>query len=124
MSSFYKYSVVAKIGDQGIQDLGNRVSINDAGKIAFNGDLDSGQFGENAVFVWDGTLNNISSNTLGSGINFGTAVQINNQDKVIANSRRTNGVGVTYLYDGKATNDFTVLASAGGSNDSLLTTTV
>lgn len=84
MSSFYKYNVVATIGDQGIQDLGNRVSINDAGKIAFNGDLDSSQFGENGVFVWDGALNNISSNTLGSGINFGTAVQINNQDKVIA----------------------------------------
>lgn len=54
MSSFYKYDVVARIGDQSIQDLGFRTSINDAGKVAFVGDLDSSQFGENGIFVWDG----------------------------------------------------------------------
>ena len=40
MSDFYEYKTIAKVGVQGIQDLGNRTSINDAGTVALTGDLD------------------------------------------------------------------------------------
>jgi hypothetical protein len=92
--AFYKYDIIAKAGDLGIQKLENRPSINDLGQVALVGDFDTNVFGSNAVFVGDGStpLKQISSTTESSRA-FGTAVQINNSGQVIANWRYTTGLG-------------------------------
>ncbi len=87
MDKFYEYQIIAKIGDEGIQDLGNRTSINDEGVVAFTGDLDTSTFGNNTVFVGSGSsLTNVAklSNLISSTRKFSTPVQINNAGQVIA----------------------------------------
>jgi len=113
---FYQYDIIAKTGDAGIQKIEFRTSINDVGKIAFVGDLNTNVFGGNAVFVGDGSSlpNNISGTALNAR-NFGTALQINNNNQVIASWTNTNGTSAVELYNGNGVNNFQVIATGGGS---------
>lgn len=116
MSDFYKYTVIAKEGVQGIQDLGNRTSINDAGRVALTGDLDTSVFGENAVFVGDGfSLSNIAPASVDSRRRFGTSVEINNAGQVIAGFRQSFGGSQIRLFDSKNTNSYEIIARGDGS---------
>ena len=79
MSDFYKYTIIAKTGDQGIEDFSTRPSINDDGLVAFVGDFTEGAFGSEGVFVGDGSsgsLKNIAPASNNTTTNFGTRVQI------------------------------------------------
>jgi VCBS repeat-containing protein len=116
MSDFYKYKTIAKEGVQGIQDLGNRTSINDAGTVAFTGDLDTSVFGGNAVFVGDGfSLSNIAPASVDSRRRFGTSVEINNAGQVIAGFRQSFGGSQIRLFDSKNTNSYEIIARGDGS---------
>ncbi|MGB6301982.1 MAG: tandem-95 repeat protein, partial [Rivularia sp. (in: cyanobacteria)] len=116
MSDFYKYTVIAKEGVQGIQDLGNRTSINDAGRVALTGDLDTSVFGKNAVFSGDDltSLKNIAPASVLSNRRFGTAVEINNAGQVIAGFRQTTGGSAIRLFDSNSTDSYETIATGGG----------
>ncbi len=111
---FYKYDIIAKTGDQGIQKIENRVSINNLGKVAFVGDLDTTVFGSNAIFVGDSLLLKIVSSPLFSR-QFGTSVQINDNNQIIANGRSTSNAGNISLWDGNSIDDSQLIASASVS---------
>lgn len=111
MGTAYKFDIIAKTGGS-IKKIESRTSINDLGHVAFVGDFDITKPG-NAVFVAGDSF--VKEITDSQGIlQFGTAVQINNSGQVVANWRKTNGVGATYLYNSNGTNDFKVIATAGG----------
>jgi VCBS repeat-containing protein len=117
---FYKYDIIAKTGDQGIQKIENRTSINDLGKVAFVGDLNTSVFGLNGIFIGDSvggsvTLTDIAPSSKQSNRQFGTAVQINNNNQVIGSWRETSGTSNLRLFNGNTTNSSSLIASGGGS---------
>ncbi|KST67109.1 hypothetical protein BC008_28350, partial [Mastigocoleus testarum BC008] len=116
MSNFYQYQIIAKTGDEGIEDLGNRTSINDEGVVAFTGDLDDSVFGGNAVFVGDGSsLTDIAPASVLSSRRFGTAIQINNAGQVVAAWTQSNGISAIRLFESNSINTFETIATGGGS---------
>lgn len=116
MSNFYQYQIIAKTGDEDIQDLGNRTSINDEGVVAFTGDLDDSVFGGNAVFVGDGSsLTDIAPASVLSSRRFGTAIQINNAGQVVAAWTQSNGISAIRLFESNSINTFETIATGGGS---------
>ena len=84
----YKLDVIASTGSSNLTAVGNNVSINDAGKVAFMGT----QGGRTFLFVGSGpgSFTNITPG-FGAQTNrsFDPAVQINNADQVVATDRVT-----------------------------------
>ncbi|MBE9210617.1 tandem-95 repeat protein [Nostoc sp. LEGE 06077] len=116
---FYKYEIIAKTGDKGIQKIENRVSINDLGKVAFVGDLNTSVFGLNGIFVGDSvdgsvTLTDIAPAAEQTNRQFGTAVQINNNNQVIGSWREASGISALYLFNSNTTNSSSLIAIGGG----------
>ncbi len=91
-SVYYDFNVIAKVGQSSLTNIEQGASINDAGKVAFVGDLASGQ----GIFVGDGTtLTNIDSTFVSPTRTLGTELQINNSNQ-IAVGDRLNGSGTAH----------------------------
>lgn len=115
-SPYYKYDVIAKVGDANLTGMGNSPSVNDKGQVAFTGLLSSGD----GVFVGDGkSLKNITPGFVGNNRTFGSAVQINNAGKVVARDRLSGAPPNTLIriWDSAQDNTFVTIARGGGIND-------
>lgn len=112
-SPFYKISVVADAAVPSLfSRIGDSVSINDKGTVAFAASIAGGD----GVFIADGSgpPTNVASAFLSPTRSFGEAVQINNRDQVLALSRK-RGFPATYqLYRFDTPNSgFTQIATGG-----------
>jgi hypothetical protein len=96
LSAFYNFDVIARTGQFGLTGILPGASINDNGVVAFVGQYSDGE----GIFKGDGstpininpTFSHDPSRTFGSG------VQINNGDQVVAVDRRSN-TGRTTTWD-------------------------
>ena len=118
LAADYSYEVVARPGDQGLVSFGDAPSINDAGKVAFIGRLAVGE----GVFLYPGASNqleNLATGFAGPNRTFGRAVQINNNDVVLARDQVSGSPPTSLLrfwqahQAGSATS---VILARGGSN--------
>ncbi|HRW07768.1 MAG TPA: Ig-like domain-containing protein, partial [Caldilineaceae bacterium] len=87
-SIFYDFEIIAETGQAGLIGIEDGPSINDRGAVAFVGKLATG-VGSQAVFVGglpaaSNSLIQISSGFIAPNHRFNRSVQINNNDKVIA----------------------------------------
>jgi uncharacterized repeat protein (TIGR01451 family) len=120
--TFYKYEIVAKSGAGGLNGFGDNPSINDAGRVAFVGQIAGGE----GVFVGDASAaaTNITPGFLRT---YGRAVQINNNNQVVARDRVNGSPPPTFvrIWNANATDAFTTIARGGGGilddYDSVLT---
>jgi hypothetical protein len=114
----YTYEIIAKTGQSvgafTFSGMGNNVSINDSGKVAFVGQL--GSSGE-GVFIGDGSTSpsNITVGFQSSTRVFGSSVQINNTNQVLARDRVSGSPppSLVRIWDGNSTSFFTTIARGG-----------
>ena len=110
--TFYKYEIIARSGAGGLTGFGDNASINDAGRVAFVGQIAGGE----GVFIGDAAAaaTNITPGFLRT---FGRAVQINNTNQVVARDRINGAPPPTRvrIWNGNALNAFTTIASGGGN---------
>ncbi len=117
-SPFYRFDVIAKTGDADIRGIGDGVSINDSGMVAFVGQLLNGT----GLFVGDGSTAPININP-GFSRNpdrlFTPAVQINNARKVVARDRVSGSPPLSYvrIWDALTPDAYTLIATGGKAED-------
>ncbi|MFZ1631369.1 MAG: M23 family metallopeptidase, partial [Anaerolineae bacterium] len=115
---YYTPTIISRTNPVGLVSIGNGVSVNATGTVAFVGQLPGG----NGLFVGDGpdSARNINpAFSANPNRDFGTAVQINNAGRVIARDRVSGSPPRTFirLWDANVTNAYTMTASGGGPSD-------
>lgn len=102
-SPFYELELLAETGSgTGFTTIGDGVSINDNGTVAFSASVSGGD----GVFVTDGIAapRNLASAFLSPTRSFRETVQINNEGSVIARSRKSGAPPTYQLYNFDANN--------------------
>ncbi|HEU5099273.1 MAG TPA: hypothetical protein VFU22_09650, partial [Roseiflexaceae bacterium] len=116
---FYTFDLVAVKDQAGLTSMAENVSINDLGNVAFVGRLATGGEG---IFVGDSSasLSNISPafSTSPSRV-FGSGVQINNANQVVAHDRISGSPPRSFVrvWDANRTDAHTTIAQGGGTLD-------
>ena len=110
---FHKFETIAMTGQAGLTGIEDQPSINDDGIVAFVGKL----AGAEGVFVADGMSapTNITP-SFGSGIDYTPAVQINNDNKVVANQRFSGLLTAVRVWDGNNPDTFETVATGQFGN--------
>jgi len=112
MSSFYKFDIIAKTGQLNLSGIEDNPSINDAGNVAFVGQLTTGGEG---IFVGNapGAATAIA-NTPSSNPGFSRGVQINNENQVVGQLQRPGPITTVYVWDGNSPGSVPTLIATGG----------
>jgi hypothetical protein len=112
MSSFYKFDIIAKTGQLNLSGIEDNPSINDAGNVAFVGQLTTGGKG---IFVGNvpGAATAIA-NTPYSNPGFSRGVQINNKNQVVGQLQRPGPITAVYVWDGNNPGSAPKLIATGG----------
>jgi Ca2+-binding RTX toxin-like protein len=106
-----RYKVIAKTGDSitslgSLTGFGNSPSINDSGYIAF-----VGKSGSSSDLLVDNNVGQITNLSVPYSDQFASAVQINNQNKVVARNLRASGNSGLWLWDFNNPNSFQTVAT-------------
>lgn len=109
---FYKYETVAVTGIFGFGSLGNSPSLNDKGNVAFTA---AGTIGADDVYVFKSD-SGLTNNITGFNRDFGSAVQINNNNQVVAVDR-TFPLSKVRIWNGNSLGDFQTIAGDGFGRD-------
>jgi hypothetical protein len=119
---FYQLDVVAESGQDGLTGMGDNVSLNDDGTVAFVGQTASPLPVGEGVFVRrisDAAPINITPGFQSSTRVFGRAVQINNNNQVAARDRTTGSPppSLVRIWNADSPGSFTTVARGGFASD-------